>query len=203
MIVGIIGGVASGKSHVTRLLEGLGAVSLDADRAGHEVLDETEVKQAVRDKWGNSAFHADGQVDRAAVAKLVFAPPPEGPGNLAFLESLTHPRIGERLRSQASQLAEQGGHGVIVLDAAVLLKAGWDQFCDRLVFVDAPMEIRLQRAAQRGWNEAELHRREAVQMPVEEKRRQADFVIDNSGDQQQTLQQIYQLWATLLDQETA
>jgi dephospho-CoA kinase len=203
MIVGIIGGVASGKSHVTRLLESLGAVTLDADRAGHEVLADTEVKQAVRDKWGNSVFHADGQVDRAAVAKLVFAPPPEGPENLAFLESVTHPRIGERLRRQASQLAEQGGHGVIVLDAAVLLKAGWDQFCDRLVFVDAPLEIRLQRAARRGWNEAELHRREAAQVPVEEKRRRADFVIDNSGDKQQTLQQIYQLWATLLDQETA
>jgi dephospho-CoA kinase len=203
MIVGIIGGVASGKSHVTRLLESLGAVTLDADRAGHEVLADTEVKQAVRDKWGNSVFHADGQVDRAAVAKLVFAPPPEGPENLAFLESVTHPRIGKRLRRQASQLAEQGGHGVIVLDAAVLLKAGWDQFCDRLVFVDAPLEIRLQRAARRGWNEAELHRREAAQVPVEEKRRRADFVIDNSGDKQQTLQQIYQLWATLLDQETA
>ena len=203
MIVGIIGGVASGKSHVTRMLEGLGAVSLDADRAGHEVLDQTEVKQAIRDKWGKSVFDANGQVDRAAVAKLVFASSPEGPLNLAYLEALTHPRIGEKLRSRASQLAEQGGHGVIVLDAAVLLKAGWDQFCDHLVFVDAPLQVRARRAAQRGWNEAELLRREAAQVPVEEKRRQADFVIDNSGDQQQTLQQIHQLWATLLDQETA
>ncbi len=200
VVVGITGGVASGKTHVTRMLERLGAVSLDADRAGHEVLNEAQVKQAIRNRWGNSVFHPEGHVDRAAVAALVFAPPPAGPRELTFLEELTHPRIGERLRSQAKQLAEQGSVRVLVLDAAVLLKAGWDEFCDRIVFVDTPLELRLQRAAARGWSAQELQRREAAQTPVQEKRGRADLILDNSGDEPQTWQRVRQLWRTLLAQ---
>jgi dephospho-CoA kinase len=196
MIVGIMGGIASGKSFVSRALVRLGAAALDADRAGHEVLDDAEVKQAIRNKWGDSVFQADGRIDRSAVAQLVFGPAAKGAENLAFLESITHPLIGERLRRQAERLAEQGTK-IIVLDAALLLKAGWDQFCDCLVFVDAPLEVRRQRAAERGWEAEDLDRREAAQIPVQEKKSRADFVIDNGGTEQQTLAQIRRLWRLL------
>jgi dephospho-CoA kinase len=200
MIVGIIGGIASGKSFVTRALVRLGAAALDADRAGHEVLDDAEVKQAIRSKWGDSVFQADGQVDRSAVAQRVFGPAAEGPENLAFLESITHPLIGEKLRRQAERLVEQGA-SIIVLDAAVLLKAGWNQFCDCLIFVDAPVQLRRQRAADRGWQAEDLDRREAAQIPVQEKKSRADYVIDNAGNEQQTLEQIRRLWRHLRERE--
>jgi dephospho-CoA kinase len=202
MVVGILGGIASGKSFVTRELVRLGAAALDADRAGHEVLAEPAVKRAIRDKWGDSVFQADGEVDRAALADRVFAGTPDAASDLAFLESLTHPRIGAKLQQQAAARAGQGVP-ITVLDAAVLLKAGWDQFCDLLVFVETPFEVRLRRAAERGWDAAELRRREGAQVSLEEKKSRADFVIDNSGDEQRTLGEIRRLWQELRGRQSA
>ena len=139
-VIGILGGVASGKSLIARQLEDLGAVVLDADRAGHEVLHEPAVKAALRTRWGDAVFGTDGAVNRAAVGRIVFASPPAGPEELKFLERLTHPRITQRLREQMAA-ATAGGAKAIVLDAAVMLKAGWNRLCDAVWFVDVPIKV--------------------------------------------------------------
>lgn len=192
-IIGLLGGVASGKSLVAGYLAELGAGKLDADRAGHEVLKLPEVEAAIRTRWGDAVFGDDGRVVRSAVAKIVFAPTDEGRRELAFLESITHPRIGERLKAEAERLAAAGSR-VLVLDAPVMLKAGWDALCDAIVFVDAPPNVRLQRALERGWTAAEFTAREQAQETPDVKRKRADFVVDNGGPAEATRAQVVDLW---------
>jgi dephospho-CoA kinase len=196
-IVGLLGGVASGKSLVARQLCELGAGLLDGDRAGHEVLQLPEIERQVRQNWGDAVFGAEGRVNRKALGKIVFAPPPEGPRQLQRLEQLTHPEIGVRLQRQAEDLAREG-RKVAVLDAPVMLKAGWDKFCDRIVFVDAPREVRLARAIGRGWNQEDFAAREAAQESLEVKRAHADTTIDNSGSPEATQAQVKRLWDHLV-----
>lgn len=197
-IVGLLGGIASGKSFVADALVRRGARLLDADKAGHEVLREPEIEAAARRRWGDSIFGVDGHIHRPALGRIVFAPPPRGPLELAYLESLTHPRIGMRLRDQLSQLAQDGVTRLVVLDAPVMLKAGWNRLCTALVYVDAPVEVRRDRALRRGWTAEEFVRREGAQEPLEFKRKLADFVLDNSGPPTDLEAQIDRIWPQLL-----
>jgi len=151
-ILGLLGGVASGKSLVSRQLAELGVVVLDADRAGHEALRLPRVEEAVRRRWGEGVFTPEGHIDRARLAKIVFAPPPNGPRERKFLEALTHPEIGRLLLAQTEALkaaspespskslqernaltsstAGKAAPPLAVLDAALLLEAGWDNQWD-------------------------------------------------------------------------
>lgn len=196
LVVGLIGGVASGKSLVAQYFCECGAQLVDGDRAGHAVLEEPDVQAALRARYGPALFAADGRVQRRALARIVFAPAPHGPQELAFLEELTHPRIAKLLQVRLAELAATSTQ-VAVLDAAVMLKAGWDRFCDKMVFVAAPVETRLQRALARGWTPEEFAARELAQEPVEEKCRHAHLVIDNSGTPEQTRDQVLRLWQQL------
>jgi dephospho-CoA kinase len=200
-VLGLLGGIASGKSIVAKKLQELGAVVLDADRAGHDVLRLPHVKDAARKRFGASIFHTTGndagEIDRKKLAAIVFAHTDEGRGELAFLEKLTHPEIGRRLQDQLDELAQQGVQ-VAVLDAPVMLKAGWDGFCDQIWFIDAPLDTRLERAKSRGWTAAEFRARELAQEPVERKRELADLVLDNSRDLEYTHRQIERFWPSLI-----
>jgi dephospho-CoA kinase len=195
-IIGLLGGIGSGKSTVAEIFRRLGAAVLDADKAGHEVLRIPAIRAAVGGRWGQEAIGPDGEIDRKALAKIVFAPPPDGPRELTELERITHPEIRRRLRAEIEELASRGTQ-VVILDAPVLLKAGWNTVCDTLVFVDSPLEQRQARAAARGWSAEEFTRREASQEPVEEKRRLANFVVDNSGDFGYIGSQVERLWQVL------
>lgn len=195
-VVGLLGGVASGKSTVSQLLAEAGAGVLDADRAGHEALLLPQVEQAARSRWGESVFDVDGRLDRSRLAQIVFAPPPDGIRERRFLEQLTHPEIAKIIQRQADALAEEACP-VAVLDAPLLLEAGWDRLCSTLVFVDVPREIRLSRALDRGWNSAEFTAREQAQLPVEAKRARADLVVENAGKLEETRRQVAQVWLSL------
>jgi dephospho-CoA kinase len=197
LVIGILGGVASGKSLVSGELARLGAGVLDADRAGHEVLRMPAIAAAARRRWGEEIFAADGQIDRKRLAGIVFSPPPEGSRQRKYLEELTHPEIGRLLGQQARRMSESGTVAAI-LDAPLLLEAGWDKFCGRLIYVDAPRELRLQRALARGWSEKEFAVRESVQDFLESKRGRADVVVDNSGSPEQTRDQVQRLWRSLV-----
>lgn len=199
--LGLLGGVASGKTLVAKKLQKLGAIVLDADRAGHEVLRLPEVKDAARKRWGASIFATDGEnageIDRKRLASIVFSRSDEGQRELDFLEKLTHPEIGRRLQYQLGEIRHQGIQ-VAVLDAPVMLKAGWDRFCDQIWFIDAPYELRLARAMARGWSEEDFRSRELAQEPVERKRELADLVLDNSKGIGYTHQQIERYWPSLI-----
>jgi dephospho-CoA kinase len=196
-VIGVLGGVASGKSLVAAEFAALGAGILDGDRAGHEVLRMPEVEQAARRRWGEAILAADGRIDRSRLARIVFAGTPQAAEDLAYLESVTHPRIGRRLLDEARALVG-GGAAALVLDAAVMLKAGWDRLCDTIVYVDAPPQVRLARALARGWTAEALAAREASQGPEAAKRRRADWVIDNGGAVDQTRAQVAAVWQAVV-----
>jgi dephospho-CoA kinase len=197
-VVGVSGGVASGKTTVRQSFERLGAGVLDGDQAGHDVLGEDAVKAAIRRRWGENMLDSAGEVDRRRVAEIVFTPNDEGSAELRFLEDLTHLRIGARLVSEARRLADAGAR-LIVLDAAVMEKSGWDRLCDTLVYVDADRPARLARALTRGWTEDDFNVRETAQESLEVRRGRADVVIDNSGSLEHTHAQVERVVAGLID----
>ena len=179
---GVVGGVGSGKSALcSAVAERWALPVLDGDAAGHGALREDAVKNALHDRFGPGIFHAAPAhelIDRKKLAARVF-----GAGNeqaLRDLEAVVHPVIRRGLLARADDLFYSGADAIL-LDAAVLLEAGWRGVCDRVVFVDVPREERLRRVAVRGWDAAELDRREASQWPLDRKRAAADAVIDNGG----------------------
>jgi len=196
-IIGITGGVASGKSMVAKQFAALGAGVLDADRAGHEALRLPHVEAAARRRWGDAIFGPDGRIDRAKLARIVFGTEPEAEQERKYLEQLTHPEIGGLLKRRAEAF-EASGIEVAVLDAALLFEAGWDEMCEKTVFVESPREVRLARALARGWTEEDFAARECVQNSMERKRPRADVIIDNSGSAERTHAQVEQFWASLV-----
>jgi dephospho-CoA kinase len=196
-IIGITGGVASGKSLVTRQFEMLGAGVLDADRAGHEALRLPRVEAAARQRWGNTVFGPDGRIDRAQLARFVFGKGDKAKQERNYLEQLTHPEIGRLLQEQAEAF-DLSGVKVAVLDAALLFEAGWNKMCQQNVFIESPRETRLARALARGWTQEGFDAREGAQESLDSKRARADVTIDNSGSPEQTRAQVEQFWASLL-----
>jgi dephospho-CoA kinase len=197
-VIGLLGGVASGKSLVAEAFEQrLPAVVLDADRAAHEVLRQPEVVAEVRRRWGDDVVDQDGEIDRKSLAAIVFAPPPDGPRELAQLERIVHPRVRAAFQERIDFLTDDASYSAVVIDAPLLLEAGWGPLCDATVFVDADRSVRLARARTRGWTDEEFSAREAAQIPVEEKRSKADFVIDNSGPPMETYAQILGIWRSI------
>lgn len=196
--LGLLGGIASGKSAVARMLVERGAVWLDADRAGHEVLREPAVKEALVQRWGASILDQSGEVNRKTIAAIVFAKTPEGAAELKWLEAQTHPRIRMKLEAEIQRLRLENCP-VAVLDAPVMLKSGWDKNCDVVWFIDSPDEVRLKRALERGWTAQEFRDREAAQEPLAVKRTRADEVLDNSKDLEYIRRQVERLWQQLLD----
>jgi dephospho-CoA kinase len=192
--IGLVGGVASGKSLVAQMLVDLGAGLLDADRTGHAVLaEDVEVHYALRERWGDAVFTTDGSVDRAEVARRVFSTSGTAELDRRFLENLLHPRIRRRLNQLRDQYAAAGKLAV-VLDAPVLLEAGWGPMCNIVLMINASREQRLLRARQRGWTEAEFERREQAQWPIEDKRRAADFMINNDASEHELRQSVQEFW---------
>ena len=196
-LIGLAGGVASGKSLIAEQLRRVGAAVISADKLAHEVLKYEEVKREARRRWGDGIFNADGQIDRVALAKIVFGPPPDGPRELEILEQLTHPEVGRLAREEIERLNREKACAAIVLDVPLLIEAGWNKFCDKIIFVDAPLQTRMKRALARGWTEDDFARREARQESLETKRGLADVVIDNSGSVESTQAQIEQFLQSL------
>ena len=193
-VIGVAGGVASGKSTVAKLFEELGAVRLDADQIGHEVLLAPDVKASLRAEFGPEIFTPAGEVDRKKLAGQVFGADSASRTRLQTLEAISHPRISQRLAMELESLRHSGTVAA-VLDAAVMFKAGWDRFCTRIVFVRVPHEIRLERASLRGWAPTELDARERNQTPLEEKERKATDFLDNSSPRLSDLRiQVEKLW---------
>jgi dephospho-CoA kinase len=200
LTLGLVGGIASGKSVVADCFRDLGALVLDADQAGHEVLREPDIVAALRQRWGDRVVDPAGQISRRAVAQIVFAS-----GNEAekrFLEELTHPRIQMRLQQEmAKALAQTPPPRVAVIDAALLFEAGWDKLCDKIVYIDAPRDARLERAVRRGWSAEQLAAREAAQMPLEEKASRSHILIRNVKTLEYVRDVVRLTWNDLIGRE--
>ena len=194
VVIGLAGGIGSGKSEVARILGSLGCMVIDSDAEARQALDRPEVRERLVQWWGGSIVQPDGTVNRRAVADIVFKDPAER----ERLESLVHPLVRAR-RAEVRRRAIAAGAHAVVIDAPLLFEAGVDAECDTVIFVDAPREVRLARVrATRNWDEAELARRERNQLAVDEKRRRSRHVIPNSGDTAALANEVRQVLAAVL-----
>lgn len=179
LVIGLAGGIGSGKSEVARILASLGCMVVDSDKDAKEALDRPEVRDQLVSWWGRGILDPSGRVARKAVSDIVFKGGSDK--DRAALEALIHPILRSR-RADLREQAQAVGARAAVIDAPLLFEAGVDAECDAVMFVDAPRDLRLARIkASRGWDEAELIRRESAQLPVEEKRRRSTVVVFNNG----------------------
>lgn len=183
-VVGLLGGVGSGKSAVAALFRKRGARVVDADRIAHRVLQVPAVRRKLISWWGPGIVRR-GRVDRGEIARRAFASPAE----TSRLNALVHPRIRREVRREIAAARRKGG--LVILEAALLLETGTDAACDVLVYVDAPAAARRSRVEKaRGWSGAEWRRRERAQWPLARKRAKARYVVDNGGPTAATKQQV-------------
>lgn len=195
VVIGVAGGIGSGKSTVARMFGDLGCVVIDSDVEARAALLRADVVAELRQWWGEGVLDREGAVDRKAVARLVF----EDAAERVRLEGLIHPLIAESRDRQVEQARREGRPGVII-DAPLLFEAGLDDACDAVVFVDCPWEERLRRVSQtRGWDERELRRREKAQIPLEEKRQKADYQVVNTGDLAALRRQVSQIFTLITE----
>ncbi len=187
-ILGLIGLPAAGKSLVARQLAELGAQVIDVDRLGHAVLRQPAERAQILAAFGPDVADAAGEIDRKKLGRIVFADPAE----LARLEAIVHPALRRLAEAEARRAALTAP---AVLDAAVLFRLELDRICDRVLRVEAPAEIRLGRAAERGWDAAELARRDArLHQEIEGNRTRCGPVIENAGAPAELKAQVTRIW---------
>lgn len=177
-LLGLIGAIGAGKSTAARLLADLGGAIVDCDALGHRALTEVPVIRQLTDHWGSAILNNARGVDRRSVGRIVFA----DPGERRFLESVVFPVIRQLANAQLQSAEENLATRFHVLDAAVLLEAGWHDACDKILYIDAAYDLRLGRLESRsGWGSEELSAREVAQWPAARKRELADAVVVNDG----------------------
>jgi dephospho-CoA kinase len=189
MIVGLTGGIGSGKSTVARAFGSLGIGWVDADDVAREVVMPGEpALAAISEHFGNDVLHADGTLNRSALRSIVF----DNPTERKWLESVTHPRVRERILVHLERLQRQSPY--VLLVSPLLFESGQDKLVDRTVVVDVPVELQLSRTRARDdVSEAQVHAILAAQLLREERLTKANDVIDNSGDHASMMQQVTQL----------
>jgi len=180
---------------VARLMEELGAQVLDADRVGHELLAPAHpVHQSVVKRFGPEILQPDGKIDRGRLGTMVFSDPQK----LSELNAIVHPPLIARLEELAAEIRSRQPQAVIVVDAALIYEAGMaSRFAKILVAWCRPEQQVERLMAKTGLSRAEALRRVASQIPAEEKRRRADYVIDCSGSLDETRVQVQALYPVL------
>ncbi len=193
-VIGLTGGIGSGKSTVAELLREQGAVLLNADLVAHEAYQPGRpAHQEIVQAFGREVVAEDGTIDRKKLGAIVFA----DPRDLKRLNAITHPRMKGMMREKLLEL-ERSGVDVAVLEAALLFDAGWDDLVDEAWVTVAPPEVAARRTAERsGITEAQVLERIKAQMSNEERKQRAHVVIDTDGDMEGTQRQALEHWAEL------
>jgi dephospho-CoA kinase len=193
--VGLTGGIACGKSYVGEALESYGCLLIQADELGHAVLRRGgEAYLAVIEEFGPRILAGDGEIDRRELAARVFG----DTERLARLNALVHPAVFRREAELIAELAARDADGIAVVEAAILIETGSYKRFDKLILVTCREEQQVERALRReGALESDIRARIGSQMPLAEKRKYADFVIDTSGEKQDTLRQTREVFDVL------
>jgi len=201
LLVGLTGGIATGKSTVSEMLRRIGAEVIDADVLAREVVEPGRPAfVATVAEFGREVLHPDGALDRAKLGAIVFA----DPAKRQRLEAITHPAIRERFAERLAELEARGFDGLVFFDAAVIVESGGYKTLDRLVVVvtdEATEQARLM--ARDGIGRAEALQKIRSQMPVADKAKLAHYVIDNTGDRAATEAQARAVYAALLAEHWA
>lgn len=193
IILGVAGGIGSGKSFVTRIFErNHGAVGIFADRIAHELLERKDVIAELVRRFGPGILDETGNIVRSRLATLVFGDDETHAANRKFLESVLHPRVRTEIHRRIEELRSEGV-SLVVLDIPLLFESGWEKECNGVVFVDANEATRMARTAGRGWSSAAHRQREGHQLPLEEKKKRSRWVVESEGDSLKTERQVADL----------
>ena len=186
-VIGIVGGVGAGKSTAAAELVRLGCALIDGDAIGHELLCLPDVIARLRGRWGEVIFMPDGVVDRESLGRIVFADPAER----RVLDEILHPLIRRSMARRIAELSDRPEVKAVVIDAAVLFEAGWDDLCTHLVFVDCPAEARARQVLLgRRWDRATWAAREKSQFSLDKKARMCDYMLSNSSSVSHLVEQV-------------
>lgn len=193
-VIGLTGGIGSGKSTVAGMLTALGAHVIDADRIGHDVYRPgTEGFARVTAAFGDGIVAADGTIDRRALGAIVFG----DPAALARLNALVHPLIADEIRRRIAAAQADGMEAPLVIEAAIMIEAGW-RFFDAVWLVTVDPETAIARVTgARGMTRDDVERRLAAQMPEAERRAHAQVIIDNNGSLDELRRQVEAAWCGL------
>ena len=178
LVIGLTGGIGSGKTTVSGFLEELGAEVIDADKVGHVTyLPDMPAWRDLIDTWGEDLLQPNREVDRKKLGAIVFS----DPANLEKLNSIVHPRMRDIMNDRIEAFRGEGKQ-VVVVDAAILIEAKWTSLVDEVWVTAAPEDVVVQRVmARNGWDEEQVRSRMASQMPTEERQGYAQVVIDTNA----------------------
>ena len=178
LVIGLTGGIGSGKTTVSGFLEELGAEVIDADKVGHVTyLPDMPAWRDLIDTWGEDLLQPNREIDRKKLGVIVFS----DPANLEKLNSIVHPRMRDIMNDRIEAFRGEGKQ-VVVVDAAILIEAKWTSLVDEVWVTAAPEDVVVQRVmARNGWEEEQVRSRMASQMPAEERQSYADVVIDTDA----------------------
>lgn len=188
-VIGVVGGIGSGKSEVARMFAGCGGDLFDADSEVHGLLKDEAVKLRIKNCFGEAIFDLQGEIDRKELAKIVFGETK----SRELLESILHPLILRNAEQKIKIFKEFSKFSFLVMDIPLIIEKGWSNLCSFLIFVDCDRTQRLRRCEKRGWTEAEWEKRENSQMPLTKKALFCEYRIDNSGDLAYTNKQVLDL----------
>lgn len=194
ILVGLTGNIASGKSTVAQLMSERGATIIDADELARDaVAVGSDGHRKIVERWGDDILKADGGLDRVALRQIVFQEPSE----LEALNSIVHPEVS-RLRDDLINEARERGDEIVVCDIPLLFERRLVDDFDRIVLVDAPRPLRLERLTrERALGQNEAMNMIASQMPAELKRARADYIIENDGDLAALEKRVDEIWRAL------
>lgn len=179
LLVGVTGGIGAGKSAALDAFVRAGAVAFSSDDVVHALYGRDDVRDSLRERWGDAVFAADGSVDRSAVADIVFADADE----LAWLESVLHPLVGREWLAFVQRVRESDdAPQFVVAEVPLLFESNIADRYDATVLITAPLDLRLQRVGERAHGNTHLTERARKQMPEEQKAELADYVYVNDGD---------------------
>lgn len=195
LMAGLTGGIASGKSTVTAIMQKAGAVIIDADVIAHQVVAPgLPAWKAIKSRFGPQVLKPDGAIDRAKLGDLVF----NDPGLRKELEGIIHPRVRDKIDDEVTQLRHVSPNVVVIQDIPLLFETGMTEGLDEIIVVYVPAALQIERLIQRDGIEMEAAKaRIDAQLSIEEKRRLATIVIDNSGDVDQTRKQTLKVYECL------
>ena len=201
-VIGITGGIGSGKSHVAAMFGELGCRVIDSDQQVRAAYAEPAVRAQLRQWWGEGVFHSDGSVNRRAVADHVFGPGADA--DRGRLEAVLHARVADMRDAAMDAAAADPAVVAVVWDTPPLLvETSLHAQCDAVVFVDAPDEVRAVRVrTTRNWPDGELARREKIQLSLDNKRAMADYVVVNTAGAEPTRSHVRDVLSRILEKQS-
>ncbi|MBN2312655.1 MAG: dephospho-CoA kinase [Sedimentisphaerales bacterium] len=194
-IIGILGGIASGKSTVAKAFAQLGCKVIDADAIAHELLDEETVQKQIVASFGREILNSTGKIDHKTLAGIVFA----NSDKLSCLNEILHPLVIERTEAIIEECGRQNRIKAIVLDMPLLVEVGWAERCDRLIYVDCSLKTRLERAQKAGLDKNQLKIRENFQISLDNKQNLADNTVENNSDFLTLVRQVADIFSDIMD----